>query len=126
MSYFKINDIDFSHCINSLKISDSKNYNSQTNAAGDTVIDYINRKRSIEVGIIALDSEEMSNLLDAIDTINVYISFLNPKTQQIEDGVNCLIPSSQVDYYTIQNNKVMFKQFNLTFTELQEGYNASR
>ena len=118
MSYFKINDIDFSHCINSLKVSDNKNYNSQTNAAGDTVVDYINRKRVIEVGIIPLDSEDMSSLLEAIDTLNVFISFRNPKTNQLEEGVSCIIPSSQVDYYTIQNNKVMYKQFNLTFTEL--------
>lgn len=118
MAYFKINDIDFSHCVNSLKVSETKVYNSQTNAAGDTVVDYINRKRVIEVGIIPLDSEAMSNLLDAIDTLNVFISFRNPKTQELEEGVNCIIPSSQVDYYTIQVNKVMFKQFNLTFTEL--------
>ncbi len=118
MSYFKINNIDFSHCVNSLKVNDNKTYNAQTNAAGNTVVDYINNKRVIEVGIIPLNSEDMSNLLNAINELNVSISFRNPKTENIEDGVSCIIPSNQIEYYTIQTNKVLFKNFSLTFTEL--------
>lgn len=118
MAYFKINDIDFSQCVNSLKVGSASNYNAQTNAAGDTVVDYINSKRSIEVGIIPLDEAAGASLLNAIDGFNVSISFRNPKTQQLEEGVNCIIPSNEVDYYTIQAGKVMLNGFNLTFTEL--------
>jgi hypothetical protein len=57
MAYFKIGEIDFSPYVNSLKINKSANYNAQTNAAGNTVVDYINSKRTIEVGIIPVDNE---------------------------------------------------------------------
>lgn len=118
MSYFKINNIDFSMYVNDLKISTSVNYNSQTNAAGNTVVDYINKKRSIEVGIIPLDAVAMKDLQAAIDNFNVSISFMNPKTNTIENNVNCIIPNNDVSYYTIQADKVTFDAFTLTFTEL--------
>lgn len=118
MAYFKINDVDFSAFVNELKVNKSANYNAQTNAAGDTVVDYINSKRQIEVGIIPLDKTDMSKLLNAIEGFNVSISYRNPLTNTLEKNVNCIIPESEVEYYTIQVNKVMYNAFNLTFTEL--------
>lgn len=118
MSYFKINNKDYSMYVSGLKVIKTNNYNSQTNAAGNTVVDYINSKRSIEVNIIPLDTEAMSDLLSAIDGFNVEISFRNPQTQTLEEGVNCIISSNDVQYYTIQVNKVMFNALTLTFTEL--------
>ena len=118
MAYFKIGDIDFSMYVNQLKVSKESNYNSQTNAAGNTVVDFINRKRVIEVGIIPLDNEAMIKLQQAIDAFNVSISFLNPSTNAIEENVNCIIPDDEVEYYTIQSNKVLYNAFTLTFTEL--------
>lgn len=118
MAYFKINDTDFSMYVNELKVNNNVNYNAQTNAAGDTVVDYVNKKRTIEVGIIPLTSESMSNLQAAIDAFNVSISFLNPVTKELEEGVNCIIPASSVEYQTIQANKVMYKAFALQFIEL--------
>lgn len=118
MAYFKINDVDFSKYVNALKISKSNKYNSQTNAAGNSVVDYINAKWTVDVGIIPLDDTAMAELLNAIDAFNVSISFRNPRTNELEEGVNCIIPSDSVDYYTIQANKVMYKAFTLKFTEL--------
>ncbi|MGM9543612.1 MAG: hypothetical protein ACI3T9_01380 [Romboutsia timonensis] len=118
MAYFKIGDTDYSKYVNELKIKKASNYNSQTNAAGDTVVDYINSKRSIEVGIIPLDDTAMAQLQTDIDSFNVSISFRNPKTNQLEENVNCIIPEDEVEYYTIQVNKVMYKAFTLKFTEL--------
>lgn len=118
MTYFKIGDNDYSKYINELKVSTNTNYNAQTNAAGDTVVDYINKKRVIEVGIIPLNADAMANLLDDIEAFNVSISYLNPKTKTLENDVNCIVASHEPDYYTIQNDKVMFKAFTLTFTEL--------
>ena len=118
MTYFKINDKDFSMYVNSLKVNKAINYNAQTNAAGDTVIDYINSKRSIEVGIIALDSSVMPQILEETDKFNVAISFRNPKTNALEENINCIIPATEIEYYTIQNNKVMYNGLTLTFTEL--------
>lgn len=118
MAYFKINDIDFSMCVNTLNISKVSNYNAQTNAAGNTVVDYINSKRNIEVGIIPLTPGDMMALQSAIANLSVNVSFLNPATNAIEENVACIIPDNAVSYYTIQAGKILFNAFTLTFTEL--------
>lgn len=118
MAYFKINNIDYSMYVNSLEITTNTNYNAQTNAAGNTVVDYINQKRQIKVGIIPLDNSIMANLKTAIDNFNVNISFLNPNTKTLEENVDVIIPSNEIKYYTIQVNKVSFEGLTLTFTEL--------
>lgn len=118
MAYFKINGVDYSKYVNKLNIEKEVNYNAQTNASGDTVADYINAKRTIEVGIIPLDGETMAQLLTAIDAFNVSISFRNPVTNALEESVNCIIPDSGVEYYTIQADKVLFNAFSLEFIEL--------
>ena len=118
MSYFKINNKDYSMYVNELKIAKNANYNSQVNAAGNTVVDYINSKREIEVGIIPLNDDVMKNLLEDIDAFNVSISFLNPLTNMLEENVDCIIPENEVEYYTIQVNNVMYKAFSITIIEL--------
>lgn len=118
MEYLKINGKDFSQYVNELKVGKTANYNAQTNAAGNTVVDYINKKHIVEVGFIPLDGAEMLALQQEIDAFNVSLSFRNPLTNEIVENVNCIIPESNVEYYTIQVNKVMYKAFTLTFTEL--------
>lgn len=118
MTYFKIGNVDFSHCVNQLKVGRKANYNAQTNAAGDTVVDFINQKRVIEVGIIPIDIETMKLLQSIVNEFNVSISYTDPKTGALVENVNCVIPDTDVEYYTIQANKVMFKEFALEFIEL--------
>lgn len=117
MAYFQIDNIDYSMYVNELKVNKTVNYNAQTNAAGDTVVDYQNNKREIEVGIIPLNDEVMSALQKAIDKFNVSVSFRNPQTNKLE-SINCIIPSNDVEYYTIQANRVSYKAFTLKFIEL--------
>ena len=118
MAYFKIDNVDFSHCVNELKVKTHNNYVAQTNAAGNTVVDYINQKRVNTVGIIPLNDADMAALQNAINDFNVSISFRNPKTNVLEENLNCIIPEDEVEYYTIQANKVMYKAFSLSFQEL--------
>lgn len=118
MAYFKIGDIDFSAYVSGLKVSNNAYYNAQTNAAGNTVVDYINTKRTIEVNIIPLTDTQMLKLQLAIAAFGVSISFRNPATNAIEENVSCIIPANDVEYYTIQANKVLFEAATLTFTEL--------
>lgn len=118
MAYFKIGDVDFSLYVNGLKVSKTANYSAQTNAAGDTVVDYINSKRTIEVGIIPLNEVDMLKLQVALAAFSVSISFLNPQTNELETNVSCIIPDSEIEFYTIQVNKTMYKAATLTFTEL--------
>lgn len=118
MTYFKIGNNDYSMYVNALKVVTDTKYNAQENAAGNTVVDYINKKRSIEVGIIPLDANTMARLKADIEQFNVSLSFLNPNTKALENSVNCIIPSNEVNYYTIQADKVMFDAVTLTFIEL--------
>lgn len=118
MAYFKINDVDYSHLVNKLIVKKKSVYNSLTNAAGNTVVDLINSKREIEVGIIPLNASALSGLLSAINGFNVNISFLNPVTNTIENRVSAIIPETNIDYYTIQAGNVSVKAFTLRFVEL--------
>lgn len=118
MTYFKIGDTDLSSYVNSLKITRTHTYNSQTNAAGDTIVDLINSKRVIEVGIIPIKDNIMTLILNMLNDFNVSLSYLNPETALLESGVNCIIPSHNIEYYTIQKNNVMYKAVMLKFIEL--------
>lgn len=117
MSYFTIGENDYSNICNKLSITNKANYNAQTNAAGNTVVEYINAKREIEVGIIPLTDDRLIGLLADIERFNVSISFRNPRTNQLET-INTIIPSTNVDYYTIRENNVSYNQLTLRFIEL--------
>lgn len=118
MAYFKIGNTDYSKYVNALSISKSANYNAQMNAAGDTVVDYINHKRIITVGIIPLNDTVMAQLQTDLDAFSVSISFKNPMTNALEENVACIVPVDEVKYYTIQANKVLFNAFEIKFIEL--------
>jgi hypothetical protein len=94
------------------------NYNAQTNAAGDTVVDYIGAKRTIDVGVISLNDTDMLRLQQAIAAFGVSISFRDPRTNTLAENVACIIPSHNVEYYTIQIDNVRYKAMSLSFIEL--------
>lgn len=118
MAYFKIDGVDFSHIVSELRVGRAANYTAQVNAAGNTVVDYINTKRTIEVGIIPLDDSAMAELLGAVDGFSVTLAYRDPITNVLEEGVACIVPEAEVDYYTIQGGKVLYNAFTLEFTEL--------
>lgn len=117
MTYFKIGNVDFSHCVNKLKVTKDSVYKSMTNAAGRTLTKYITSKSTIEVGIIPLDEKTLKELETAIDRFKVSISYCDPKTNALRT-ITCIIPSHNIEYYTIRADKVMTKAFNLKFEEL--------
>lgn len=118
MAYFKIGGIDFSHCVNALRVTTEANYNAQTNAAGNTVVDYVNSKRTIEVGFIPVDGEAMAQLRAAISSFSVAISFRDPDTNLLAENVPCIVPECEADYYTIQPGRVSYNPFEIEFIEL--------
>ncbi len=118
MAYLKLNGTDFSTYVNELRVGRDANYTAQTNAAGDTVVDYINHKRSIEVGIIPVDDEAMKALQAVIENFQVNLSYRDPLTGALVENVHCILPANNVEYYTIQSDKVMYKAFTLQFIEL--------
>ena len=68
MSYLTINGTDVSHLVRGLKIGYETlvSEDSGRNAAGDTVLDIINRKVKLYVTFRPMDGSEMSSLLSAI------------------------------------------------------------
>lgn len=118
MIYFKINDTDYSNYVSGLSVTKNANYNGLTNAAGDTVVDFLNQKRIIDVVIIPLDVSKLNSLLTAIDSFSMTINFYDPKTNKISENVNVIISDYSVEYYTIQDTKQMIQSFNLSFQEL--------
>ena len=70
MAYFKIGENDYSSYTSGLKVKTTASYSAQTNANYDTVIDYINSKRTIEVEIIPISSEVMARLLTDIKAVS--------------------------------------------------------
>jgi hypothetical protein len=117
MAYFKIGENDYSAYCNALKVNSKVAYSAQTNAAGNSVVDYINTKHTVEVGIIPLNDAAMLNLQNDIAQFQVDITYRNPATNDIKT-IKCIIPDNGVEYYTIQTGKVMYKAFKLTFNEL--------
>ncbi len=114
---FGINGVAFGHCVSGLKVNKTTHYNAQVNAAGNTVVDFVNHKRTIEVNVIPLDDATMRALQNAISNFNVTIDFRNPETGAVE-SINCIIPENNTEYYTIQGDRVLYKAFTLSFIEL--------
>lgn len=86
MIYFKINNTDFSHLVSSLKVGYETlvSDNSGRNAAGNTVIDIINRKIKVYVGFRPMLDNHMNSLLTAIKDYVVNISYLDPETKTLK------------------------------------------
>lgn len=116
--FFKINDNDYSMYVNKLLIGKEHNYKSMTTAAGNTLVKYINSKRTIEVGIIPLDEAAMVDLLTDVNKFQVSISYRDPETNTLVENVKCIIPNHLVEYHTIQSGKVLYKAFSLQIKEL--------
>lgn len=117
MNYFKIDGAEFSYLVSGLKVGYKKNYNAQTNAAGNTVVDLINIKRVLEVSFIPMDDIKMQTLLSALTAFTLNIRYRDPESGAFED-ISCFFATNEIDYYTIQQNKINYKGFSLTFEEL--------
>lgn len=116
--FFKIGTTDASNMVSALSVNSKSQYTSNTNAAGNTVIDYINTKRTIEVEIRPLNSTQMRTLIGLIDDFSVNISYRDPYTNALVSNVQCICAEYKPEYYTIQDNKVMYKKMKLKFQEL--------
>ena len=60
----------------------------------------------------------MQRLQQDIDAFSVSVSFRNPQTGALEENVACIAPNADIEYFTIQKNRVLFKECTITFNEL--------
>ena len=119
MNYFEINGQDFSSLVSSLKVGYETlvSENSGRNANGDSVIDVINKKCKVYIGLRHTTESEMQSFLAAIEDFVVNASFLDPKTNSIKT-ITAYIGTPEPEYYTIQNDRILYKPLSLNFIEL--------
>lgn len=119
MTYFTINGKDFSHLVKGLKVGYETlvSEDSGRNAAGDTVLDIINRKVKLYVTFRPMDGSDMSSLLSEIGPYVVSVGYRDSKTNTIQT-VTCYHGTPEPEYYWILNNKVLYKEFSFNFIEM--------
>lgn len=117
--YFKINNKDFSDMVSGLKVGYETlvSDNSGRNAAGDTVIDVINRKVKLYINIRHTTDDEMNSLLAAIANYVVDVSYLDPKTNRMKT-ITTYTSTPEPEYYTIQPTRTIYKPLSINFIEL--------
>lgn len=124
MAYLKISVddgityTDYSDKVTALSVSYIVNSTEKVNAAGNTVIDLINRKQQIDVSFKPLTNIEMADLITKLDNYVVKISFLDAKSGALKEGIKCKVSTPSADYYCILSDKVMFNSISVTFNEL--------
>lgn len=117
-TFFKIGTTDISSYVASLQIGYGTAYNAQINAAGDTVVDVVNNKRTFNITTRHLTDAEMSTLTTLLANLKVVISYRDVKTKALVMGVNCIVSTPpEPEYYTI-GTSVFYKPIKLTFQEL--------
>jgi hypothetical protein len=117
MAYLKINNTDISHLVSGLKISFETLANGNNNAAGDTVIDIINKKADLRVTLRHMTDDEMNSFLNTIENYQVDVSFRDPRTGELTT-ISAYPSAPQPEYYTIQPNHVIYKPMSINFIEL--------
>ena len=119
MAYFKIDGVDYSYLVSGLKVGRETlvSDNSGRNAAGDTVIDVVNKKYKLYVTLRHTTQDEMDSFLNAIMDYVVTVTFLSPFTTE-EITITAYTGTPEPEYYTIQNNHVIFKPLSINFIEL--------
>ena len=116
MAYFKINDHDYSQYVNKLIVDTVHKYTARENASGNLLVKHITAKKKLQVGIIPLEASDMITLMNDLDSFDVTVTYLEPKTNTLQT-INCIIPAHSVDYYTIQAENVMTKAFSFACEE---------
>ena len=116
--YFKINNTDFSSLVSGMKVGYETLVSSDSgrNAAGDTVIDVINKKIKVYITLRHTTREEMTRFLAAMEPYVVNVSFLDPTTNALTT-IETYTGTPEPEYYTI-SNKTIFKPMSINFIEL--------
>ena len=117
--YFAINDYDLSDMVSGLKVGYETlvSEGSGRNAAGDTVIDVINKKIKLYVTFRHTTKVEMAVILQAIQDYVVKVDFLNPADGQLKT-ITAYTGTPEPEYYTIQVESTIYKPMALNFIQL--------
>lgn len=118
MSYLKINNTDFSGIVSGLKVGYETLVSDKSgrNAAGDTVVDVINKKVKLYVTLRHTTEEEMRSFLAAIESYVVNATYLDPKTNSLKT-INVYTGTPEPEYYTISKTTI-YKPMSLNLVQL--------
>lgn len=87
------------------------------NAAGNAIINIINRKTKLNCVFRPMNDTEMASLLNLVNSFVMNVNFWDVKTQtQITKSMYIGTPSA--DFYTNKNDDGLFNDFALNFIEL--------
>lgn len=119
MSNLIINGTDVSHLVKGLKVGYETlvSEDSGRNAAGDTVLDIINRKVKLYVTFRPMGGSDMRTLLSAIGPYVVNVSYRDPKIGA-NGTITCYHGTPEPEYYWIHGNDVLYKEFQFNFIEM--------
>ncbi len=117
--YFKINNTDFSAMVSGLKVGYETlvSDNSGRNAAGDTVIDIVNKKVKLYITFRHTTADEMQSILNEVSGYVVSATYLNPTTGELST-ISAYTGTPEPEYYTINPNGTIYKPMSLNFIEL--------
>ena len=115
-----INGIDVSDLVQGMKIGYEVlvSDNSGRNAAGDTVLDIINRKIKVYVSFRPMSGADMARLLGAMESYVVSVSFRDSKTNSTRT-ITAYTGTPEPEYYNLSGcTSYIYKAFDLNFIEL--------
>jgi hypothetical protein len=119
MNYLSINGTDVSYLVNSLKVGYETLVadNSGRNAAGNTVLDVVNKKVKLYVGFRPMSDADMKKLLATFEDYVIPVSYRDSKTNTIKT-ITCYTGTPEPEYYWILNDQVLYKAMELNFIEM--------
>lgn len=87
------------------------------NAAGNAIINIVNRKVKLNCVFRPMSDSEMQTLLALVEPFVISVYYWDTKTQtQLTKSMYINTPST--DFYSNANNKGIFNEFSLNFIEL--------
>lgn len=119
MSYLTIAGTDVSNLVKGLKIGYETLVSEESgrNAAGNTVLDIVNKKVKIYASFRPMNKAEMASLLNACSGFVINVSYRDSRTNSIKT-VKCYTGTPEPDYYWIRGDDILYKPMDLNFIEM--------
>lgn len=118
-NYLRVNNVNLSDYVQSLRIGFETlvSEDSGRNAAGNTVIDIVNRKDKVYITFRPMNQTEMASVLSAKAPFVVSTTYLNPKTGT-NKTINCYTNTPEPEFYRIIDGKILYKPLSLNLIEM--------
>ena len=119
--YFKIGSTDFSPFVSGLKVGKETIVSDKSgrNAAGKMAIDIVAQKYKLYVTFRPMTESEVYTLLNKISGFaGLSVTFRDPFSSTYTKTITCYTNTPEPEYYTIQNNLKLTKDFSINFIEM--------